>query len=456
MPPNLDFFTECLPPALLQSNEGSHIHPTDIESASSLNHTFPAQANFLWVAAAKVGQLARVGGEFKSVSKDAIISSLGTWRNGYIRDNHKTLRAGVQIYDDKFEDPFLYLLLDAQTANDLSSSAGGSIDARATEIIDDRVLKMSGVGYSIISKENPMPACTKDAGCGLIAAATTRKAALDTTWDFKAADYTQDELESACAWVNPAKPKDGHTKEDCKLPYKLPDGTIVWAGVHSAMGALNGARDGVNIPKSAKESVYKVLKVAYELFDKQPPELKANIKEESKGGDRIMADEVDKKAEVLYTIAQTKERITAAVTEAIENNDNAHKVELADIDKGHTDKLTEIADTHTTELKEQKTKMFELASLIETAKTKYGLDDEKVKILQDAKTPEDILRCFSELEIKKEEAVAASVEGAEESDTGVVVASTTAQVDTITKIEEVGSYDPYKKEWVPSFREEIE
>ncbi len=61
--------------------------------------------------------------------------------------------------------------------------------------------------------------------------------------------------------------------------YKLPhqdiiDGKLktVWRGVIAAMGALLGARGGVDIPDAERKAVYKHLAAHYEQFDEDPPD----------------------------------------------------------------------------------------------------------------------------------------------------------------------------------------
>ena len=47
---------------------------------------------------------------------------------------------------------------------------------------------------------------------------------------------------------------------------------VVWSGVVAAMQALLGARDGVDIPRGDRRSVYNHLVKEYGVFDKEPPE----------------------------------------------------------------------------------------------------------------------------------------------------------------------------------------
>ena len=84
----------------------------------------------------------------------------------------------------------------------------------------------------------------------------------------------------AHAWFDPEK-------RDTKAGYKLPfaavvDGElkVVWRGVAAAMGALLGARGGVDIPADEKEGVYNLLVRYYKRFDKPAPEFKEMSQEE--------------------------------------------------------------------------------------------------------------------------------------------------------------------------------
>ena len=453
---NLSFSAQPMPFTHITLNGlDSPVDSLDI-AGGALSQNSSNLSDRVWVTAAKTGQIVQVGGKPKILTEEAILSSLNTWKRGDIIDDHMKVRAGFTIYGDRFENPFLVFLLDRVTAESVFNSAGGSIDGRATEIIEDKITKMEGVGYSILSK-GLIPACPPEAGCGLpLTAAEPRKAPLETKWDFNKVDYTLEQLEIACAWVDTTKPKEDRTKEDYKLAYKLPNGDIVWAGVHAAMAALNGARTPVNIPKSDREKVYNVLKVAYKLFDKEPPELKA----ESKGGDKeIMDEKKGDPEEVRYSTAQMDERITAAVAAATEIADNAHKVELTDLKTAHEDALKLTDEAHTKELEDKQAEMFEHAVLIEKARHDYGLTDESFKTLKEAKTIDEIIALFTSLNIKKEADVAAAAtkDGEKkEGDTGVVVGSAGAGIPKVTKIEEVGSFNPYTKKWEPSFREEVE
>lgn len=104
----------------------------------------------------------------------------------------------------------------------------------------------------------------------------------DTKWDasveVKKADVK--DLKEMCTWYDSANP-------DIKTSYKLPHHKVeryltVWNGVRAAMGALFGARGGVNIPEKDRKGVYNHLAKHYKEFDKEVPEFKEYTEEELK------------------------------------------------------------------------------------------------------------------------------------------------------------------------------
>lgn len=77
---------------------------------------------------------------------------------------------------------------------------------------------------------------------------------------------------SGFVYVNPEM-------QDAFGGYKLPHHDIVggrfatvWSGVSAAMGALLGARGGVDIPESEKKAAYNHLANHYRQFDREVPE----------------------------------------------------------------------------------------------------------------------------------------------------------------------------------------
>lgn len=74
-------------------------------------------------------------------------------------------------------------------------------------------------------------------------------------------------------WADTAAPE---RRASYKLPFaKVVNGElhIVFRGVAAAMGALNGARGGVDIPEGDRPKVYERITALYQRFDKEPPEL---------------------------------------------------------------------------------------------------------------------------------------------------------------------------------------
>jgi len=101
----------------------------------------------------------------------------------------------------------------------------------------------------------------------------------DAAWDGPAVvkECDIEDLAKISAWKDSSKDTADLTKSDFKLPHHEGPGEgykTVWAGVKAAMGALLGARGGVDIPEADKEAVHAHLSKHYKEFDEEPPELK--------------------------------------------------------------------------------------------------------------------------------------------------------------------------------------
>lgn len=124
----------------------------------------------------------------------------------------------------------------------------------------------------------------------------TPKAGCDAEWDGpkEVAAAGVDDLKVMCTWVDSDS---SEKKGSYKLPHHLAAGQhpVVWRGVTAAMGALLGARGGVNIPDVDRKGVYDHLAKHYREFGEEPPEFKGL---EDTGVSKDGSVELDIQAEV--------------------------------------------------------------------------------------------------------------------------------------------------------------
>jgi hypothetical protein len=138
-------------------------------------------------------------------------------------------------------------------------------------------------------------------------------APMEMEWEMTSGDEDEILGEEGNDWDRYAKAhfyaideEDREKKDAWKLPFaKMIDGklTAVWRGVAAAMGALNGARGGVDIPDDQLDEVYDKISEYYRRFDKEAPPLERSIVEtidtDSPNG---VSDErsLDAKCETVY------------------------------------------------------------------------------------------------------------------------------------------------------------
>jgi hypothetical protein len=125
----------------------------------------------------------------------------------------------------------------------------------------------------------------------------------DTAWDGSAEVKKADvkDLKIMCTWYDN---KDKEDKGAYKLPHHKQDGySTVWNGVKAAMGALMGARGGLNVPESDRKGIYNHLSAHYKEFGKEVPAFKTM--------EELNADIVDNTVNQLADARATIESLSA-------------------------------------------------------------------------------------------------------------------------------------------------
>ena len=119
----------------------------------------------------------------------------------------------------------------------------------------------------------------------------------DMEWDGPAqiAAAEVDDLKVMAAWVDS---EDAENKGAYKLPHHVAGGdhALVWRGLTAAMGALLGARGGVDIPEDDRRSVYNHLARHYAEFDEDPPEFRGihgDDEDEDEEDDKTLSPEAE-------------------------------------------------------------------------------------------------------------------------------------------------------------------
>lgn len=121
-----------------------------------------------WFPVAKVGQRTRMSdGVVRTLTKEALESSVDTWKNGRITQDHDSTKPDFHISSARFEEPFLYMQFEDKATLDFvtcDKASGRSIEFLSTDFDDNYIKEGNGIGLSVLFSPKT-PACTGDMGC---------------------------------------------------------------------------------------------------------------------------------------------------------------------------------------------------------------------------------------------------------------------------------------------------
>ena len=100
----------------------------------------------------------------------------------------------------------------------------------------------------------------------------------NAAWDGSASNYADTNAYCSACLLDLNAPGEKKTQDNCKLPYKMPNGDINTNALSAAAGALNGARNSLTgVSPAAKKKAAKALIRAYQEAQLTPPDSLKNM-----------------------------------------------------------------------------------------------------------------------------------------------------------------------------------
>lgn len=148
-----------------QANTHCKDHEGTFEPASEASQEQEGK----WIPVAKANQTKQLENGGKVVlTEEALKKSVQSWKSGKIIINHKEAIPNLKILDAKYESPFLFMLIDAETERLFrnTDATGWSVqfDKNSLKFDGEKLIDGIGEGVSILYPEH-YPTCTPDMGC---------------------------------------------------------------------------------------------------------------------------------------------------------------------------------------------------------------------------------------------------------------------------------------------------
>ena len=322
-------------------------------------------------------------------------------KNGYVSKNHLEKLKGQEVIDQKFEDPFLYAKFNSEgeaTIKD-SNSTGRSIDATVLNVKGHLLTDFYVPGVSVLYEPH-VPACTPEMGCA--SAPLKVESAESVDFDLTVLNNAGQivKIRDVYLYLDKTEKKSEKMVKDRLIS------EVAYLGYQTTCSFYKHdpkLKVGDVIPKDLKP----VHTIQIAISAKGKTELEYH----EGGGIKEMAE---KEEPVTFTGEQVKDMVASAEAKVTEERNNAHAVEITDLEKANETKIKELGTEHETAIKTAEEAAFTRAQARAVFMQKFGLkeDSKLMKSYDEVKTVEDMQGLVNSMEIPMVANAAAGISSA--------------------------------------------